>query len=133
MSKTYNLFLSHSWAYGDAYDKLEKMITNRPYFSWKDFSVPKNDPIHSRNDRELREAIDNKIRLCHAIIVLAGVYSTYSKWINIEIQIAQSYGKPIIAIQPWGAEKTSKTVKDAATRVVGWNTESIINAIKELA
>ena len=30
--------------------------------------------------------------------------------------------KKIIAIEPWGAEKTSRTVKEAADVIVGWNT-----------
>ena len=45
MSNTYNLFISHSWAYGDAYDKLIKLLDIRDYFTSKDFSVPKHDPI----------------------------------------------------------------------------------------
>ena len=60
----------------------------------------------------------------------AGVYSTYSKWINIEIELAQSMGKKIIAIEPWGAERTSSKVKSAAHSIVRWNTDSIINAIR---
>lgn len=69
------------------------------------------------------------------MLILAGVYSTYSKWINKEIKIAKTEfwtPKSIIAIEPWGAERTSKVVKDAADKVVGWNSSSIINAIKEL-
>ncbi len=41
--------------------------------------------------------------------------------------------KPIVAIEPWGSEKTSKVVKDNADRIVGWNTESIIKAIREVS
>jgi len=32
MSKTYRLFISHSWTYGDAYDKVVKMISKRGVF-----------------------------------------------------------------------------------------------------
>ena len=40
-------------------------------------------------DAALYTAIKNKIQLCHVVLVVAGVYSTYSKWINKEIEIAQ--------------------------------------------
>ena len=30
--KTYNLFISHSWAYSDAYEKLVNLLDKRPYF-----------------------------------------------------------------------------------------------------
>ncbi|MCK8517689.1 TIR domain-containing protein [Methanoculleus sp. 7T] len=133
MSKHYHLFISHSWTYSDAYDGLTKLLKNRPYFYYSDYSVPKNDPIHTNGtDKDLKEAIERKIGPCGVVIILAGVYSTYSKWINKEIDIAQKYGKPILAIEPWGSERTSTVVKNAADRIVKWNTESIVAAIREL-
>jgi hypothetical protein len=69
-------------------------------------------------------------------IILAGVYASYSKWIDQEITIAAKefpQPKPILAIQPWGAERTSQKVKDNADKIVGWSTDSIVSAIRELA
>lgn len=133
MSKHHHLFISHSWTYGDAYDGLTKLLKSKPYFDYSNYSVPKNDPIHTNGtDKDLKEAIDRKIRPCGVVIILAGVYSTYSKWINKEIDIAQKYEKPILAIEPWGSERTSTVVKDADDRIVKWNTESIVAAIREL-
>lgn len=136
VSKTYNLFISHSWAYGDAYDKLVELLNNRSYFFFKNYSVPKNDPIHTNGtDKQLYEAIKVQMGYAHVVIILAGVYSTYSRWINKEIEIAQSgfsVRKPILAVQPWGAERTSSVVKEAADLVVKWNTESIVEGIRSL-
>ena len=64
------------------------------------------------------------------IIILAGVYSTYSKWINIEIELAKEMGKRIIAVEPWGASRTSDIVKKSADEIVAWNSSSIVSAIK---
>lgn len=128
---TYNLFISHSWAYGDAYEKLVDMLDAKPYFSYKNYSIPKDDPIHrASSDWQLRNAIREKIRPTSCVLILAGVYSTYSKWINIEIALAQEMGKRIIAIEPWGSERTSSVVKNAAYKVVKWNTDSIVGAIR---
>ena len=128
---TYNLFISHSWTYGDAYDRLVDMLNAKPYFLYKNYSVPKYDPIHNvSNDYQLKEAIRRQMQPASCILILAGVYSTYSKWINIEIELAQSMGKKIIAIELWGAERTSSKVKSAAHSIVRWNTDSIINAIR---
>ena len=136
MANTYNLFISHSWAYSDAYEKLIKLLDNRGYFPYKDFSVPKNDPIHTNGtDKQLYDAIYNKIYSCHVVLIMAGVYSSYSKWIDKEIKIAKndfSVPKPIIAIEPWGSEKTSQIVKSNADLIVGWNTESVVSAIRQL-
>ncbi len=134
--KTYNLFISHSWNYSDAREGLLNLLDNRNYFSYIDYSVPKDDPVHtSGTDKELEAAIWNHMRPCHVIVVLAGVYASYSKWIDKEIDIAQndfSDPKPILAIRPWGNKRISQRVQEAADEIVGWNTESIVGAIRRL-
>ncbi|MFM5569569.1 TIR domain-containing protein [Aeromonas veronii] len=132
MTKTYRLFISHSWNYGDKYDRVIELI-NEQGLIFYDHSVPKNDPIHTDGtDEELYDAIDAKIKGTSCVLILAGVYATYSKWINKEIEIARRYNKPIVAIEYWGSEKTSRVVKDAADLVVKWQGKSIVNAIKGL-
>lgn len=135
--RTFNIFISHSWKYGDSYDRLTTLLSARGYFGYRDYSVPKDDPIHTRGtDRELKAAIIRHMSPTHVIVILAGVYATYSKWINQEILIAKTgflTPKPVLAIQPWGAERTSRVVQSAADKVVGWNTESVVRAIRELA
>ena len=128
----YNLFISHSWAYSDAYDKLVGMLDKAPYFTYKNYSVPKNDPIHNAPyDYQLKAAIREQMKYASCVLILAGVYASYSKWIKIEIELAQELGKKIIAIQPWAAQRTSLVVKNAADEIVGWNSSSIVRSIKE--
>ncbi len=136
MSKNYHLFISHSWAYSTTYDGLLALLDADPSFSYSNYSVPKDDPVHTNGtDKQLYEAIKEQVSHASVVLILAGVYSTYSKWINKEIKIAQTefvVPKPIIAVQPWGAERTSTVVKNAANKIVGWNSKSVIDAIKEL-
>ncbi len=136
MSKTYNIFISHSWSHADAYEKLKNLLDNRPYFSYADYSIPRDDPVHTASDRVLYEAILNKIRPCHIVLIMAGVYSTYSRWINNEIQAAKKgflKPKPIIGIKPWAQTNVSWVVAQNADKLVGWNTESIVSAIRDIA
>ena len=128
---TYNLFISHSWSYSENYNALLGLLNEAPNFTYKDYSVPKNNPIHNaNNDSQLKAAIRNQMQHASCVLILAGVYSTYSKWINIEIELAQEMGKKIIAIEPWASERTSAVVKKAADVTVGWNTNSIIRGIR---
>lgn len=128
----YRLFISHSWAYGDAYEKLVSFFDEHPHFKWSDYSVPKDDPIHDApSATKLYAAIENKISQVNCVVILAGVYSTYSTWINNEISISKQLDKPVIAIEPWGSEKTSKTVKENADEIVKWNSSSIVAAIRK--
>ena len=128
---TYNLFISHSWAHSDNYDGLVNLLNSNPYFDYKNYSVPKDDPIHNaRNDHQLKEAIRNQMRHASCVLILAGVYSTYSKWINIEIELAKDLNKKIIAVEPHAAERISSVVKNAADVIASWRTDSIISAIR---
>lgn len=126
----YRIFISHSWAYSEAYDKVEEFLRNEGV-SFYNHSVPKDDPVHTNGtDKELYDKIEAKVRGCSCVIILAGVYATYSKWINKEIEIAKKYNKPIIAVEPFASGKTSKVVRDAATVIVGWRASSIANAVR---
>lgn len=132
MAKTYRLFISHSWKHDDAYKKIVGFLDEQG-IEYYDHSVPKDDPVHTNGTaKQLREAIDAKIVGCSGVIILAGVYSSYSKWINEEITISENYKKPILAVEPWAAEKTSVVVKNAADKVVKWNGKSIADAVREL-
>lgn len=132
----YNLFISHSWAYGDAYDRMCEMLNDNVTeegFNYKNYSVPKDNPIHdAENDEQLKEAIRAQIKPASVVVIMAGVYSTYSRWINIEIEIAQEMGKKILAVEPWASKKTSQTVKNAADKIVKWNSLSIVDGIESL-
>ena len=130
--QTYHLFISHSWNYSDAHDRLVKLLTAHPTFTFKNFSVPPHNPIvGAQTDKQLELAIENKIRPCSAVLIMAGMYSAYSKWINKEIEIARRMGKVIIAIKPFGAERISTVVRDAAHAECAWNTNSIVSAIRQ--
>ena len=134
--KPYNLFISHSWSHGEAYHNLVNML-NQKSFPYEDYSIPQDEPIDTDGtNKALRKAITKKIRSSDVVLVLAGVYSSYSKWINIEIEVAKKqnpWKKPIILIRnPWGSRKISQHVRNNANEIVGWKANSIISAIKEL-
>jgi hypothetical protein len=133
MSKTYRLFISHSWTYdSERYDKMLQFFEEQR-LDYYNHSVPIYDPVHTNGtDRQLRDAIEAKIRGTSCIIILAGVSSSYSKWIIKEIEVANSFYKPIIAVEPWASERTSQIVKQNADRIVKWQGKSIVDAIKEL-
>lgn len=135
--KTYNLFISHSWTHSDKYDGLLDLLEDRSYFDFQDYSVPKDDPVHTKgSDKELSDAIYRKMQPCSVVLVLAGVYASYSRWIKKEITIAKTEfasPKSIIAVEYWGSERTSIVVKRNADRIVKWNTDSIVKAIREVS
>lgn len=134
--KTYDIFISHAWRYGDDYDRLIKMLDNVFLFDYRNYSAPKDKPLHNldttdaSNKREIKEAIQRKIRPVNAVLVISGMYYNYREWMKYEIDTAVSMKKPIIAIQPWGNSTIPADINIVANKVVGWNSQSIVDAIR---
>lgn len=131
--KTYDLFISHAWRADDDYDRLVNLLQAAPLFKWRNYSVPQHDPLDANNAQRLGEALDRQIRPVNAVLIISGMYVNYRDWIQYEIEVAEHYKKPIVGIRPWGAERIPVAVQQVADEMVGWNTASIVRAIREHA
>lgn len=128
MSK-YNLFISHAWHRSEHYKKIVEWL-NDSKLDWANFSVPEHDPVDANNKTKLKEKLTAQIKPTSSVIILAGMYAAYSEWIDYEIFEAVRLKKTIIGVEPWGQEKVPKNVSDNATVMVGWNSASVVTAIK---
>lgn len=127
----YRIFISHAWDYNGEYYKLEKMLEEYPNFEFRNYSVPKHDPLDA-SDR-LKEKLLDQMNPAQVIIVLAGMYAVHSTWIQFEIDEAKRLWKPIIGVRPWGQERVPQAIQDAANIMHGWNVGPIVNSIRQLA
>ncbi len=132
--KTYDLFISHAWRYNEAYYNLINLLDQASYFNYRNYSVPEHDPVLDPNSAygktTLKGKLDNQIRPVNCVLIISGMYASYSEWIEYEIDKAFSLGKPIIGLIPRGAERTPSYVQKYAKTMVGWSTSSIVNAIR---
>lgn len=133
---SYRIFISHAWKYGDEYSRIVRLLDNAPYFTYYNYSAPKEKPLvlsrENATSREIAEAISDKIKRAQVVLVLGGMYGIYHNWMQFEVDEARRLGKPIIAIMPWGQINMPAYLREKADRVVGWNTSSIVSAIREL-
>lgn len=134
-----SIFISHAWSKSEHYEKLAEWIFDG---DWKvgnesilftDYSVPKDDPIHhATNANSLKNAIFQRIIQSHVIVIPTGMYASYRHWIQKEIDGAIEYRRPILAVNPWGQERKSSVVIEAANKLVGWNKDAVVKAVWEL-
>ena len=127
--RTYRVFISHAWRYSDDYYRIVDMLDKAPNFQWANYSVPEHDP----KDGDLEEAMKKQIRPVHIVVILAGMYTNYSDWIKFEMDFADLIDKPMIGVRPWGSQRIPKEVQDRVKEMVGWNTSSIVRAIRDHA
>lgn len=133
MAKTYKIFISHSWDHVDDLMRLRNLLIQRGYFNVEFEEVPPHDPIDSLNSFYVKSRVAQRIADSDVVIGLAGMYASYSDWMAWELDKAIALRKPVLGVIPWGAERVSSTVSNRADKIVGWNTESIVDAIRTLA
>ena len=131
--KNYRLLISHSCHYESQYSTIVAWLNNTSYFKWSNHSVSADKPLNTKTKQQLREELSQQIRGCNAIIVVAGMYTYYSEWINYEIDEALRMKKPIIGIKPWGNQRMPTKIQQNATVLIGWNSSSLISAIRNYA
>lgn len=130
--KTRPLFISHAWAHDEQYEKIVEWLNAEPNFSWKNCSVPNDDSLSDKTSKGLNAGMTRQISPAQGVIILAGMYASQSAWIDYEISEAVRMDKIIIGVTPWGHERVPVNIQNAATIMVGWNSASIIQAIRDL-
>lgn len=131
--RNYHIMISHSWDYNTQYETVKTWLDNSSYFSWTNYSVPLTKPIDAKSKKELQEKIHDRISMCSCVFILSGMYVAYSEWIDYEIDTAVALRKPIIGVKPWGQERIPTKVSDNADVMVGWNSSSIVDAVRNYA
>src|SRR4051812_33534680 len=89
--KTYNVFISHAWSYTKGYDRVVELLNEAPRFNWRNYSAPRSDPAVDRSTtvgkKKLVEELKDQIRPAQVVLVIAGMYASYSEWIQAEMDI----------------------------------------------
>ena len=108
-------------------------LNKTPNFLNANYSVPMHDPVDANNNTKLKKELCKQIRPVNVVIILSGMYVAHSDWIQFEIDYAKELNQSILGVKPWGATKMPKAVQDTADEIVGWNTSTIVSAIRSLS
>jgi len=131
MSK--RLFISHSWSYSERYVSMVNLLTNRPYFDFTNYSVPETKAFGPMADAAMKEQLRNQIRPAQCVIIIGGMWTNHSYWIQFEMDFASSIGKPILGVRPRSAKVMPQAVVNVSNLVVNWNADSIVAGIRQIS
>lgn len=115
-NKTWKLFITYPIDSQDYNTFMERLSTATEAFKWEDVT-------------DTSDNFANAIADSDALIVLSGLWESNKEIIQEHINYAQTFDKAIIIIRPYGAEEIPLELQDVATKVVGWNTACIVDAI----
>jgi hypothetical protein len=133
MAKEYHIFISHSWSYPEDLENLRNLLRNRGYFNVEFEEASANEPINSANAAYIKQRLKRKIENSNIVLGIAGMYASYSEWMEWELDKAIELDVPIVGVIPHGQERISTTVSSRSKEDVRWNTESIVAAIRKWA
>lgn len=133
MAKTYKIFISHCWNYDNVLQDLKNLLNNRGYFPAEYTQVEKSHPINSCYAPAIKSQITRRLEDSDVVLAIAGVYASYSDWMIWEMDKAKELGLNVVGVIPWGQERISQEVFNRSKIDVRWNTESIVNAIRDYA
>ena len=126
-----NIFISHIHE-DDAELGAMKDLLAKGGFSVRDSSINSSRPNEAEDPEYIKsEILAPAIRWAGTCVVLVSPGTRDSSWVDWEIRYANKIGKRIVGVWAHGAKDCDvpAALKDYADAVVGWQTESIIDAI----
>ncbi len=131
MAKTYSLFISHSWNHDNVLQDLKTLIDVRGYFPAEYTQIEKDCPINSYRASVIKANITKRLESSDVLLAIAGVFASYSDWMQWEMDKAKELGLNVIGVIPRGQERISKQVYERSVIDVRWNADSIVDAIRK--
>ena len=126
-----NIFISHIHEDDDGLAKLKGLVAKHG-MQMRDSSITSDKPNRARNEDYIKwEILNPQIEWAGTLAVYVSQDTWESKWVNWEIERAHKLGKRIVGIWEYGAKdcKIPEALEKYADAMVGWNGESIIDAI----
>tara|TARA_R110000751_G_scaffold83427_1_gene167478 strand:- start:2315 stop:2803 length:489 start_codon:yes stop_codon:yes gene_type:complete len=139
MSKTIkNVFVSHHHKDDASVDGLTRLAANKG-FNLRNSSIRAKPENQKRIDTKkipeqtIKRLLRMKMKWASQLIVVIGKETHSRDWVNWEIEQAHKMGMPIVGV--YENRLTDKVelpekLKDYATSIVSWRSESIIDALK---
>ncbi|MHB0926350.1 MAG: TIR domain-containing protein [Gallionellaceae bacterium] len=137
MSVKKNVFISHHHKDDTLVDKMTSLLSKND-FEIRNSSIRAKPANQERLDKGLvkdstiKRLLRMKMSWAGTVIVLVGKETHTRPWVNWEIKEAQRQGKNIVGVYEQGLKdkvELPEALKVYGTSQVGWNAESIINAV----
>lgn len=126
-----NVFISHIHEDDEGLPRL-KDLTERHGLICRDGSITKGKFNSARNENYIKyQILAPRIKWASVLVVYVSPETKHSDWVNWEIGYAHNLGKRIVGVWEWGSKdcELPEALDQYADAVVGWNGESIIDAI----
>ena len=126
----YKIFVTHAFQEHEEYARVFEFLESRPNFFYINYSDPDGKPEFG-GEEGIQEAIRNQIRPVEAVLFPVGVHAQNPRLVEFELNVAQAFDKPVIAIKAHGGTMTlPRDALEAARETVDWNDRAITEAVR---
>ena len=129
--KMRNVFISHIHEDDEGLPRLKDLVA-RHGMNCRDGSITTGKFNGASNEEYIKYGIlKPRIEWASVLVVYVSPETKNSDWVNWEIECAHREGKRIVGVWAWGAKdcELPEALERYRDAVVGWNGESIIDAI----
>ena len=129
--ETRNVFISHIHEDDEGLPRLKDLVARHGMIC-RDGSITTGKFNSATNEDYIKyEILASRIKWASVLVVYISPETKDSDWVNWEIEYAHKEGKRIVGVWAWGEKdcELPEALDHYADAVVGWNGESIIDAI----
>ena len=126
-----NVFISHIHADDEGLPRLKNLVAQQG-MTCRDGSITTGKFNSASNEEYIKyQILAPRIKWASVLVVYISPETKDSDWVNWEIEYAAKEGKRIVGVWAWGEKgcELPEALAKHADAVVGWNGESISDAI----
>jgi hypothetical protein len=127
------VFVTHTFADHSDYHRVFEYLESSPNFYYINCSAPQNAPPTGGKEA-IKDELRKQIKTAEVVVVLASMYSDNREWITYQMDVAQAFELPLVAVKGFGV--VSDLPPDIARRAdesVDWDERAMIDAIRRQA
>lgn len=127
------IYAVHGWTRDEDYARLFEFIESADNFYYRvvlnpDAQSPEGDGVAAR-----RTLIGTALKDAECVVCPAGTWERFNDWARYAIDTARALNLPIVAVEHFGPKNMDPRLKGYAAEVVGWDSRSIVDAIRRQA
>lgn len=127
------LYAVHGWHRDEDYARLFEYIESADNFFYRALSDP--DAVSPQGDgvAARRSLISDALKEAECVVCSAGTWERFNDWARYTVESARRLDLPVVVIEHFGPKDMDVRLKGFAAETVGWDSRSIVDAIRREA
>jgi hypothetical protein len=127
------VYAVHGWQRDEDYARLFEYMESADNFYYKAVSNPDEKSPLGEGAAVRRTLIGEALKNAECVVCPAGTWERFNEWARYTLDVARSLDLPVVAIEHFGPKNMDLYLKGYASETVGWDSRSIVDAIRREA